>query len=120
MTFESILPDPLKTGAGCGPTSPDQKLPPQFPEAANAVPPKAFGFAPASRLPGDSWCLDIFAAEPMLIKPEVDAWIAAQRLNRIAQAAVAEAVAAWAILLDRSAVIGKCSNSSGALLATPP
>ena len=39
------------------------------------------------------WCLDIFAAEPMLIKPEVDAWIAAQRLNRLAQAVVAEAMA---------------------------
>ena len=27
------------------------------------------------------------------VKPEVDAWIAAQRLNRLAQAAVAEAMA---------------------------
>ena len=35
------------------------------------------------------WSLDIFTAEPMLIKPEVDAVIAAQRLNRLAQAAVA-------------------------------
>jgi hypothetical protein len=32
---------------------------------------------------GAHWCLDIFAAEP--IKPEVEAWIAAQRLNRLAQ-----------------------------------
>jgi len=51
-----------------------------------------------------SWSLDIFAAEPML-SSEVEAWIAAQRPNKLAQAAVAEAMAAWAILLDRSAVI---------------
>ena len=44
-------------------------------------------------------------------KPEVDAWIAAQRLNRLAQAAIASATAAWAILLDRSAVRGKRPNS---------
>ena len=37
------------------------------------------------------------------VKPEVDAWIAAQRLNRLAQAAVAEAMARWAILFDPSA-----------------
>jgi hypothetical protein len=47
------------------------------------------------------------------VKPEVDAWIAGQRLNRLAQAAVAEATAAWAILLDRSAVARKRPNSSG-------
>ena len=35
-----------------------------------------------------AWSLDIFAAEP-----KVDAWIAAQRLKRLAQAAVAKAMA---------------------------
>jgi len=37
------------------------------------------------------WCLDIFRRGTN-VKPEVDAWIAAQRLNRLAQAAVAEAM----------------------------
>ena len=49
------------------------------------------------------------------VKPEVDAWIAAQRLafwRHLPQreGAIASATAAWAILLDRSAVIGKCPN----------
>ena len=39
-----------------------------------------------------AWSLDIFAAELML-GPGVEAWIAAQRLNRLAQAAVADAMA---------------------------
>jgi len=39
-----------------------------------------------------------------MLSSEVEAWIAAQRPNKLAQAAVAEAMAAWAILLDRSAV----------------
>ena len=36
--------------------------------------------------------LDIFR-RGNYVKPEVDAWIAARRLNRLAQAAVAEAMA---------------------------
>ena len=46
------------------------------------------------------------------VKPEVDAWIAAQRLNRLAQAAIASATAAWAILLDRYAVIGNVQTAA--------
>ena len=54
------------------------------------------------------------------VKPEVDAWIAAQRLNRLAQAAIASATAAWAILLDRYAVIGNVQTAAGVASNAPP